>query len=96
MPANGRCKCFLSVTRPADQPSWIPSQDPEPPAHVTVVVLHEQDPVLLRMVRVRDGWHTRGALASHHEITPPEPWATVGYCWAGTEQPVVAAPDEQP
>lgn len=98
MPATTRhrCKCHLPLTRPIDQPSWIPSRDPEPPAQVTVVVLHKQDPAFLRMVRVEGGWHTRGFAASHQDITPPERWETVGFCWAGTEHPVVAGPDEQP
>jgi hypothetical protein len=97
MPANGRCQCFLSLTPPTDRTSWIPSSDPEPPAQeVTVVVLHEQDPRILRKVRVRGGWHTRGAAASLQDITPPEPWENVGLCWAGNEHPVVAAPDAQP
>jgi len=90
------CDCHLQLAPPTDRPSWIPSRDPEPPAQVTVVVLYQQDPAVLRKVRVIGGWHTRGAAASHHEITPPEKWETVGYCWAGTEHPVIAAPDAQP
>jgi len=87
---NGHCPCRLPLTRPADRSTyWIASTDPEPPARVTVVVLHTQDPALLRMVRVKDGWHTRGAAASHWEITPPEKWETVGICRAGNEHPVV-------
>lgn len=91
MPPSGRCKCFLSFVRPTDQPSWIPSSDPEPPAQVTVVVLHEQDPEILRKVRVAGGWRTRGIAAAHQDITPPDEWKTVGLCWAGNEHPVVAA-----
>ena len=83
------CPCYLPLNPPADEPVMIPSRDPEPGPEVKIVALWGQNPAVLRMERVATGWHTRGAAASHHEITPPEPWETVGFCYRGAEHPVV-------
>lgn len=88
------CSCFLPLDPPDDQPFWIPSQDPEPGPEVTIVARYMQNPAVLRLERRdlgdgRTAWKELGAAASHHEITPPEEWATVGLCWQKTEHPVV-------
>jgi len=88
------CTCWLPLDPPADQRFWWPSRDPEPPSDVTIVALYMQNPAVLRMERRdmgdgRTGWKVLGAAASHHEVTPPEEWATVGICWRKIEHPVV-------
>lgn len=91
--ANGRCPCHLPLNPPADVPHWWTSTDPEPPEHVRVVARYGQSPDFLRMERdPAGGWRTRGAAASHLDLDDaPEPWATVGECWARTPHPVVNA-----
>jgi hypothetical protein len=38
-----------------------------------------------------DGWIERGASVDGTGTPELIPWARVGFCWAGTEHPVVAA-----
>jgi len=85
------CRCNLPLAPPDNRPYWRPMLDPEPNDSVTTVVLYGQHPDFLRMVRVPGGWHTRGAAASHADLTPPEPWITVGRCYAGRQHAVVDA-----
>jgi len=86
----GHCRCHRSLSRP-DRPHWWPLRDLEPGPEVRVVVLYGDHPDFLRMVRVPTGWHGQGAAAPHPDRTPPEPWATVGRCWAGSQHPVIDA-----
>jgi len=86
------CACFLPLRTPSGQRFWIPTVHPEPPEHITVVAHYGRDPLFLRMERVPGGggWKTLGAAASHHEVTPPEPWEEVGFCRCKVEHPVIA------
>lgn len=84
------CRCGLPVDEPAE-PHWWPSRDPEPNADVLAVVQHGQSTVAMHWVRRTGGWVTRGYFAVHPDHTPPRPWDRVGWCWAGTEHPVIDA-----
>jgi hypothetical protein len=83
-----RCRCHRKFSA-SGAPHWWPMRDPEPDAEVRVVAFVEDDPAVLRMVRVPGGWHGEGVAAPHPDLTGPEPWALVGQCWAGREHPVV-------
>ena len=84
------CRCYLPLKPPPAGPYWVASVDAEPPVSVRAVAMLGRRRDLLRAERVDGaGWHVVGALASHHEITPPIPWAQVGLCWHNEEHPVV-------
>jgi len=85
------CHCHRSFGAPDRY--WRPMHDPEPGAEVRAVAFVEDDPSVLRMVRVPGGWHGQGVAAPHPELTGPEPWALAGQCWAGQEHPVVNVTD---
>ena len=89
-PGHGEriCRCHRSFSVP-EGAYWRPMRDPEPGLRVQTVAFVGDDPAVLRMVRVPDGWHGQGVAAPHPELTAPEPWAVVGQCWAGQEHPVV-------
>jgi len=82
------CQCHRAFSVP-EVPHWRPMRDREPGAEVRIVAFAEDDPAVMRMVRVAGGWHGRGVAAPHPDRTGPEPWAQVGLCWAGREHPVV-------
>jgi len=86
------CRCHRTFSVP-DEVHWQSLRDPEPGGEVRVVAFVEDDPAVLRMVRVPGGWHGEGVAAPHPELTGPEPWAVVGQCWAGREHPVVDVTD---
>lgn len=87
------CSCYRSFLTPVGRTSWRPTRDREPTAEVRVVAFDGDDPAVLRMVRVPDGWHARGIAAPHPNRTGPELWTSVGQCWAGREHPVVDVTD---
>lgn len=90
--ADRHCRCHLPLA-PPDGPHWWPQRDPEPDERVLAVALYGQNPSLLRLVRLRDGWHRRGWGANHLDATPPVPWTGAGQCWAGVHHAAVDATD---
>ncbi|MGH3567177.1 MAG: hypothetical protein ACRDRH_14330 [Pseudonocardia sp.] len=76
---------------PPDGRHWWPYRDAEPGPEVGVVVLYGDEPGFLRMERVDGGWHSQGVAAPYPELTPPQPWAATGRCWAGAAHPVMDA-----
>ncbi|MBV9312128.1 MAG: hypothetical protein JO100_00005 [Pseudonocardia sp.] len=82
------CRCHRSFSLP-EGAYWRPMRDPEPGPQVQAVAFVGDDPAVLQMVRVPEGWHGQGVAAHHPELTAPEPWAVVGQCWASQEHPVV-------
>lgn len=87
------CRCHRAFGVPDGLRFWAPMRDPEPDAEVRIVAFVGEDPAILRMVRVPGGWHGQGVAAPHPELTAPEPWPTVGRCWAGADHSVIDATD---
>lgn len=86
-----RCRCLLPLVPPDELPHWWPQRDPEPGEQVLAVAPYQQDPGLLRLIRLRDGWHHRGSGINPLADTPPVRWADTGRCWAGAHHAVVDA-----
>ncbi|HZD14069.1 MAG TPA: hypothetical protein VE196_02840 [Pseudonocardiaceae bacterium] len=86
----GKCNCGLPFDPPSEGDYYWPSIE-SPDADVSTVVRYTEHPTYRRAVRADGGWIERGASVEGTGTPELIPWGRVGFCWAGTEHPVVAA-----
>uniref|UniRef100_UPI003F494031 hypothetical protein n=1 Tax=Pseudonocardia sp. CA-138482 TaxID=3240023 RepID=UPI003F494031 len=82
-----RCRCGALGSQapapPADIRYWWPHNSAEPSPDVRAVVRYGLNPFLFCITREDQGlWLERGGIS-------PQPWATIGQCWAEVEHMVI-------